>query len=75
MGETITAEVACRALDMAWHGRLPADGLIFHSDRGSQYANGRYSDLLAAHGIKASMSRKRIAWILSLLFSSNAGSV
>jgi hypothetical protein len=36
MGETITAELACRALDMAWYSRVPAPGLIFHSDRGSQ---------------------------------------
>jgi transposase InsO family protein len=62
MGETITAELACRALDMAWHSRMPADGLIFHSDRGSQYASGCYTDLLAGHGIKASMSRKGNCW-------------
>jgi len=62
MGETITAELACRALDMAWHSRLPADGLIFHSDRGSQYASRCYTDLLAGHGIKASMSRKGNCW-------------
>ncbi len=62
MGEAITAEPACRALDMAWYSRLPAEGLIFHSDRGSQYASGRYSDLLAEHGMKASMSRKGNCW-------------
>jgi len=62
MGETITAELACRALDMAWHSRLPADGLIFHSDRGSQYASRCYTDLLASHGIRASMSRKGNCW-------------
>jgi putative transposase len=62
MGETIAAELACRALDMAWYSRLPADGLIFHSDRGSQYASRCYSDLLAGHGIKASMSRKGDCW-------------
>jgi transposase InsO family protein len=62
MGEAITAELACHALDMAWHSRLPAPGLIFHSDRGSQYASGRYSDLLVEHGIKASMSRKGNCW-------------
>jgi putative transposase len=37
MGEAITAELACRAPDMAWYRRLPASGLIFHSDRGSQH--------------------------------------
>jgi len=62
MGETITTELACRALEMAWYSRLPTPGLIFHSDRGSQYASGRYSDLLVEHGIKASMSRKGNCW-------------
>jgi transposase InsO family protein len=62
MGEAITAELACRALDMARYSRLPAGGLIFHSDRGSQYASRRYTDLLAGHGIKASMSRKGNCW-------------
>jgi transposase InsO family protein len=62
MGDAITAELACRALDMARYSRLPAGGLIFHSDRGSQYASRRYTDLLAGHGINASMSRKGNCW-------------
>jgi len=62
MGEAITAELACRALDMAWYSRSPAPGLIFHSDRGCQYASWCYADLLAGHGIKASMSRKGNCW-------------
>jgi putative transposase len=62
MGEAIDSALACRALDMAWHSRLPADGLIFHSDRGSQYASRCYADLLAGHGIKASMSGKGNCW-------------
>ncbi len=39
MGEAMTAEQACRALDMVWHSRSPAHGPIFHSDRGSQSAS------------------------------------
>ena len=62
MGPAITAELACRALDMAWHSRGPAAGLIFHSDRGSQYASRRYTELLAEHGIRASMSGKGNCW-------------
>ena len=62
MGATITAELACRALDMAWHSRRPVAGLIFHSDRGCQYASHRYTELLAGHGIRASMSRKGNCW-------------
>ena len=64
MGATIDAALACRALEMAWHSRSPGNdtGLIFHSDRGSQYASRGYADLLAEHGIKASMSRKGNCW-------------
>jgi transposase InsO family protein len=62
MGEAITAALACRALDMAWYSPSPAGGLIFHSDRGSQYASHGYTDLLVSHGIKASMSRKGNCW-------------
>jgi transposase InsO family protein len=62
MGEAIIAELACRALDMAWHSRSPAHGPIFHSDRGSQYASRCFTDLLAGHGMKASMSRKGNCW-------------
>jgi hypothetical protein len=42
MGPAITAELACRALDMACYSRTPAAGLLFHSDRGSQYASRLY---------------------------------
>ena len=62
MGATITAELACRALDMAWHSRSPVAGLVFHSDRGSQYASRRYTELLAVHGMEASMSRRGNCW-------------
>ena len=62
MGATITSGLACRALDMAWHSRRPAAGPIFHSDRGSQYASRRYTELLAEHGIRASMSGKGNCW-------------
>jgi len=62
MGATIDAALACRALDMAWHSRSPTGGPIFHSDRGSQYASRRYAELLAEHGMKASMSGKGNCW-------------
>ena len=64
MGPAITTELACGALDMAWYSRSLGNdvGLIFHSDRGSQYASRCYTELLARHGIKASMSRKGNCW-------------
>jgi putative transposase len=47
-----------RALRMALDQRRPAPGLVHHSDRGVQYASSDYTDLLRAHGIVISMSRK-----------------
>jgi len=46
------------ALDMAYRRRKPPKGLIFHSDRGVQYASKAYRERLDAYGIRQSMSRK-----------------
>jgi putative transposase len=58
MRDTLDAELAVSALEMAIAARRPAPGLIHHSDRGSQYACAAYQSVLAAHGMIASMSRK-----------------
>ena len=62
MRETLEAELALRALQMALARRRPAPGLIHHSDRGVQYACAEYQALLAAHNLQASMSRKGNCW-------------
>jgi putative transposase len=49
-------ELVVSALRMARDARRPASGLIFHSDRASQYASEDYRAELAAHGMVASMS-------------------
>jgi putative transposase len=55
---SLEARLAVAALAMALEARRPApDSLIHHSDRGVQYACGAYTEILAAHGIQASMSR------------------
>ncbi|MCW5853916.1 MAG: IS3 family transposase, partial [Anaerolineae bacterium] len=46
------------ALRMALGRRQPTDGLLHHSDRGSQYASHDYRDLLEGAGIQVSMSRR-----------------
>ena len=38
--------------------KRPAEGLIHHSDRGSQYCSYEYSNILDRFGLIASMSRK-----------------
>jgi putative transposase len=38
LGDRMTADLVCSALDRAVAERQPGPGLVFHSDRGSQYA-------------------------------------
>ena len=52
------APLAVKALQMAIDQRQPSSSLIVHSDRGSQFASLLYRQMLAAHGLVASMSRK-----------------
>ena len=64
MREHMTRDIVVDALRMAWFKRHPGKhtGLIFHSDRGSQYASGDSRDLLTNYGIAASMSRRGNCW-------------
>jgi transposase InsO family protein len=62
MGSRMTVNLVNNALLMAIWKRKPARGLIFHSDRGSQYASDSYRNILTTHGIRASMSRKGNCW-------------
>jgi transposase InsO family protein len=47
-----------RALEAAIRRRCPGAGLLHHSDQGSTYASEDYQDVLTAHGITCSMSRR-----------------
>ena len=62
MGTRLERKLVLDALRMALHGRRPPQGLLHHSDRGSQYASIEYRELLQAHGILASMSRRGNCW-------------
>ena len=55
-------ELALSALQMALDNRDNFAGLMHHSDRGSQYTSSDYKELLGAHGIVCSMSRKGDCW-------------
>jgi len=59
---TMEDDLTLAALRMALEQRRPAPGLVHHSDRGSQYASGDYTELLKAHGCKISMSHKSSPW-------------
>ena len=56
--DRIDTQLTLAALDMAYRRRKPPKGLIFHSDRGVQYASRAYRERLDAYGIRQSMSRR-----------------
>ena len=62
LGQRMTRTLVMDALRMAWFRRHPGPGLIFHSDRGSQYANNDYRKLLRDFTMERSMSRKGGCW-------------
>ncbi len=62
MSERMTSRLVVDALEMAVSRRLPGEGLMAHSDRGSQYASEHYQRLLGRHGITCSMSRRGDCW-------------
>jgi len=62
MSSRMKAQLVCDALKMAIWQRRPKAGLIHHSDRVSQYASKVFRQLLKAHDIKGSMSRKGDCW-------------
>ena len=54
----LTDELVRRALENALYQRHVAKGLIFHSDRGSQFASDAFKKLLRQNQITQSMSAK-----------------
>ena len=62
MSNRMQASLVNDALLMAVWQRKPDKGLIWHTDRGSQYASKIHRDLLKEHHIVQSMSRKGDCW-------------
>jgi transposase InsO family protein len=62
MSNLIDTDLVEQALRMALFQRQPGQGLLHHSDRGSQYASHRMQALLADQKIQVSMSRKGNCW-------------
>jgi len=64
MRPDMQCELVVDALEMAWFQRNPNKqaGLIFHSDRGSQYASEDFQKVLEHCSITPSMSRKGNCW-------------
>ena len=58
IGPRMTKELCIAALQMAILLKKPSEGLIHHSDRGSQYCSKAYQAQLKKHGLIVSMSQK-----------------
>lgn len=57
-----TDETVIAALNMAIKKRKPARNIIFHSDRGVQYASFKTRNVISSHNMIQSMSRKGNCW-------------
>jgi transposase InsO family protein len=58
----MTTDLISKALMKAYNLRQPARGLVFHSDRGSQYTSKQFSRLLSNYGVQASMGDVGACW-------------
>ena len=56
LSKRMTVDLTMRAMQMVINLRQPQTGLIFHSDKGSQYTSKRYQALLWSNRITPSMS-------------------
>jgi putative transposase len=58
------SELVIDAFRLAWLQRRPGRnaGLLFHRDRGSQYASQSFQQVLRQQGVQCSMSRKGNGW-------------
>ncbi|WP_163133852.1 IS3 family transposase [Agarivorans sp. Alg241-V36] len=62
LDKRMTTDLVSKALIKAYNLRQPPKGLVFHSDRGSQYTSKSYRQLLWRKGIRASMGDVGACW-------------
>jgi transposase InsO family protein len=62
MSERLHDNLVTDAIEMAFQRRHSAEGTLFHSDRGSQYASAAVQAKLAKYNFLVSMSRKGNCW-------------
>jgi len=62
MGTSLKSSLVKDALRMALDRRGKVDGVLYHSDRGVQYASSDYQKMLDQENLICSMSRKGNCW-------------
>lgn len=58
MGRRMQDKLVTEAFNQAYNREKPKEGVIVHTDQGSQYTGARFQDLLRQKKCKSSMSRK-----------------
>ena len=62
ISKRMTTDLICKAMIKAYNLREPSKGLVFHSDRGSQYTSKRYQKLLKGYDVRSSMGDVGACW-------------
>lgn len=62
LSDSLESEIVINAFMMSWNQRKPKKGLLFHSDRGIQYASKKFQEILKLKEVTCSMSRKGNCW-------------
>ncbi|GAA2910019.1 transposase [Actinoplanes cyaneus] len=62
VAEHLRTDLVDAALSDALARRRPADGLVFHSDRGCQYTSAQHARLAKRHGVRLSVGRRGQCW-------------
>jgi len=72
MSHSMASQLVTDALKMAFERCTPGHGVLYHSDRGSQYAGDDSRKLLEKYRMTCSMSRKGNCWDNAVVESFNA---
>ena len=62
VADHLKTDLVDAALSDALQRRRPPSGLVFHSDRGTQYVSAQHARLAAAHGVRLSVGRRGQCW-------------
>lgn len=62
LAERMPDDLVQQAFLTAWSASAQPQGVLFHSDRGSQYTSEDFRKTIAEHGVVQSMSRKGNCW-------------
>jgi putative transposase len=62
LADHMGTELVEDALTMAFANRSPAEGVVFHSDKGCQYTSGDFADLARQNGVLLSVGGKGECW-------------